>query len=74
MIRMGLYMEVIKLHTCKQCGKNWFPRTPGTPRICPTCKSTYWNIPKKNSVKAILATTCPACGQPVESLKENKQK
>jgi hypothetical protein len=25
-------MEVIKLRTCKQCGKKWYPRKPGTPR------------------------------------------
>jgi hypothetical protein len=25
-------MEVIKLHTCKQCGKKWYPRKRGTPR------------------------------------------
>jgi hypothetical protein len=32
------HMEVITLHLCKRCGKIWFPRTPGIPRICPTVK------------------------------------
>jgi hypothetical protein len=41
-VRKALYMEIIRLHTCKQCGKTWFPRTPLIPRICPTCKTTYW--------------------------------
>jgi hypothetical protein len=41
------HMEVITLQNCKRCGKTWFPRTPGTPKICPTCKTTYWDTPKK---------------------------
>ena len=40
-------MNVIRLHNCKRCGKTWFPRSPGVPKICPTCKTTYWNTPKK---------------------------
>src|SRR5215472_3275329 len=36
-------MDIIRLHKCLQCGKTWYPRRPGTPRICPTCKTTYWN-------------------------------
>jgi len=48
-------MEVIKLHKCKRCGKAWFPRKPGTPRICPTCKTTYWNEPKKGCANAPAA-------------------
>jgi len=32
------------------CGKTWYPRKPGTPRVCPTCKTTYWNTPKKKDL------------------------
>jgi hypothetical protein len=41
------HMDVIKLHECKRCGKAWFPRSPGTPKICPTCKTTHWNTLRK---------------------------
>jgi hypothetical protein len=40
------YMGVImSLHKCKQCGKVWFH--PVRPNICPTCKTSYWDIPPK---------------------------
>jgi uncharacterized OB-fold protein len=41
------HMYVVKRHKCQRCGKAWFPRTPGTPKICPTCKTTNWHTPKK---------------------------
>ena len=43
----SFHMYVVKLHKCKRCGKRWFPRKPGTPRICPTCKTTYWDTLKE---------------------------
>jgi len=35
----------IKLPTlnCLRCGHHWFPKRPQLPKICPTCKSPYWN-------------------------------
>jgi Zn finger protein HypA/HybF involved in hydrogenase expression len=30
---------------CQRCGKVWLPRKPEV-RICPTCKSSYWDVPK----------------------------
>jgi len=27
---------------CKQCGHQWIPRV-GEVRMCPKCKSTYWD-------------------------------
>jgi predicted Zn-ribbon and HTH transcriptional regulator len=44
------HMYVVKLHKCKRCGKTWFPRSPGTPRICPTCKTTHWDTPKYSTI------------------------
>ena len=40
-------MNLIRLHKCKRCGKAWFLRKPGTPKICPTCKTTYWHTPRE---------------------------
>lgn len=30
-----------------RCGHEWLPRQEGTPRICPKCKSAYWDRPKR---------------------------
>jgi hypothetical protein len=51
-MRKVTYMEIIRLHQCKRCGKTWFPRSPGKPKICPTCKTPYWNMPRKERILA----------------------
>ena len=33
-------MEKLK---CKRCGHQWYPRKPKKPKVCPKCKSPYWN-------------------------------
>lgn len=31
-----------------RCGHEWLPReTTETPRVCPKCKSPYWDKPKQ---------------------------
>ena len=36
-------VKLPKLH-CKRCGHKWIPRKEGEePRVCPKCKSPYWN-------------------------------
>jgi len=39
---------------CLRCGFTWFARTD-KPKICPYCKTRYWNTPKvrfkKNEVR-----------------------
>lgn len=32
---------------CKRCGHQWIPRRPEVPRICPTCKTAYWNVARR---------------------------
>ena len=35
---------------CERCGHEWVPREKGVePKVCPslTCKSPYWNKPRK---------------------------
>ena len=48
-------MDVIRLHTCKRCGKKWVPREPEWPKTCPTCKAASWNMTEKERLK--LAVT-----------------
>jgi hypothetical protein len=33
---------------CERCGHEWVPRDSGQdPKVCPKCKSPYWNTPRK---------------------------
>lgn len=35
---------------CERCGYEWLPRGENLePRVCPKCKSPYWNKPKKDT-------------------------
>ena len=45
-----LNMAKIKLegYLCERCGHKWIPREQTEePRVCPKCKSPYWNRPRK---------------------------
>ncbi len=33
-------------YTCTRCGHTWQPQQAKQPRICPKCKSPYWDRPK----------------------------
>ncbi len=39
----------IKLYeyTCERCFHKWIPRTTEKPRVCPKCKSPYWDRKRK---------------------------
>jgi DNA-directed RNA polymerase subunit RPC12/RpoP len=52
-----LIKKTVNAYHCLRCGHEWIPRVSmeeleGTikekPRICPNCKSAYWDVPKKN--------------------------
>lgn len=33
---------------CERCEHEWVPREKGEePRVCPKCKSPYWNRPRR---------------------------
>lgn len=35
---------------CERCGHEWVPReSDSEPRVCPKCKSPYWNKPRKSA-------------------------
>lgn len=33
---------------CERCGHKWVPREEETPRVCPRCKSPYWDRPRRD--------------------------
>lgn len=42
----------LKYLNCLKCGHKWTPRTSDV-RICPKCKSAYWDLPKKDAGQGI---------------------
>jgi predicted Zn-ribbon and HTH transcriptional regulator len=35
-------------YKCERCGHEWVPRAKDeTPKVCPKCKSPYWDRPRK---------------------------
>jgi DNA-directed RNA polymerase subunit RPC12/RpoP len=51
---MGMVTLKQKGYKCNRCEHEWVPRksTEGEPRVCPACKSPYWNKPRKNKLKS----------------------
>ena len=38
----------ISAYKCERCGHIWAPRNKKEePRVCPKCKSPYWDKPRK---------------------------
>ena len=64
---MGRVPITVMGFRCERCGHEWLPRDDKRePKVCPKCKSPYWNRPKKqatmsyeefcNKVKAVLSS------------------
>ena len=51
---MALVTVKQKGYRCNRCEHEWVPRksTEGEPKVCPLCKSPYWNKPRKYKLKA----------------------
>jgi len=37
----------MKKEKCVKCNHEWYRRIPEKPVLCPSCKSKYWQEPKK---------------------------
>jgi predicted Zn-ribbon and HTH transcriptional regulator len=50
-----MLMKQVKLTVfgfrCTRCGHEWVPREEREPRVCPKCKSPYWNRPRQARAK-----------------------
>lgn len=43
---------LIEGNKCHRCGHEWRPlNLNDKPKVCPKCKSPYWDRPKKNKKK-----------------------
>lgn len=48
---MGRVPITIMGYKCERCGHEWLPRDENhEPKVCPKCKSPYWDTPKKKQV------------------------
>ncbi len=52
-------MTTIQGYECLRCGHMWRPRgldpkekNPQDPKVCPKCKSAWWNVPREKKVMA----------------------
>lgn len=45
----------IKGFSCERCGHRWVSRSDSKnmPLVCPSCKSPYWNTPRKRKVLGV---------------------
>ena len=47
-LNMGTIKITMEGFLCERCGYKWIPRNKEeSPRVCPKCKSPYWDKPKK---------------------------
>jgi uncharacterized CHY-type Zn-finger protein len=37
----------LKGFVCERCNHKWVPREDEMPKVCPKCKSPYWDKPRK---------------------------
>ncbi len=53
-IQNRVSMASVKLDgfLCERCDHTWIARAQTTdkPRVCPKCKSPYWDTPRKNEI------------------------
>jgi DNA-directed RNA polymerase subunit RPC12/RpoP len=42
---------MINIYNCLRCKHEWAGRLDRAPKVCPKCKSPYWNKPKWKGVK-----------------------
>ena len=36
-------------YECERCSHQWVPRDDKPPKVCPKCKSPYWDRPRKKN-------------------------
>jgi len=47
LVKMGKIKFMVEGYQCGRCEHKWVPKIESEPRVCPKCKSPYWNVPRK---------------------------
>lgn len=49
---MAVEQRTMTVYVCERCEHDWVPRDAEAelPKVCPKCKSPYWNTPRRNAV------------------------
>ena len=37
---------------CERCDHAWIPPNPAKPKVCPKCKTPYWDRPRRDGQKS----------------------
>jgi hypothetical protein len=54
-ILLGMAKVQLWGYRCERCAHEWLPRQKDEePRVCPKCKSPYWNRPRKDEKQVRL--------------------
>ena len=56
-------------YRCSRCGHEWIPRKPEHPRVCPRCKSPFWDRERRLATFRIDATLRANEGWPPDAKK-----
>jgi rubrerythrin len=49
---MAKVKKAVVVFICERCEHEWVPRDPEKPpKVCPSCKSPYWDRPRKPQQK-----------------------
>ena len=62
----------IEKQWCKRCGHSWYPRSEDTIKVCPECKSPYWDREKLTRHQRVVTKRlekyypCAGCQSPVQ--------
>lgn len=43
--------KTITQQVCLRCGYQWWPRKTEHPRLCPSCHSAYWDVPRQKEAQ-----------------------
>ncbi len=52
---MAKQTRKVTVYICERCEHEWIPRDAdpkSEPRVCPKCKSPYWNKPRRTAKAA----------------------
>jgi len=48
---------ILRGYECARCGHKWVPRDDDKPKVCPKCKSPYWDKPRSHPRKNAIDNT-----------------